>query len=131
MPRLRNETRDMEFRDLRDEAGDGTHQEKAQQLSNFRGTAQYCQHEGCRDSRGRPKKQFGRRVDLKRHDKSIHTKVFFDCPKMRCSRKRTGWLLPVSHKNFTALAAMPMPAAATAAGSTMGASCSKANADGE
>lgn len=36
MPRLRNETRDMEFRDLRDEAGDGTHQEKTQQLSNFR-----------------------------------------------------------------------------------------------
>lgn len=82
MPRLRNETRDMQFHDLRDEAGDGTHQEKAQQLSNFRDTARYCQHEDCRDSGGRPKKQFGRRADLKRHNKSIHMKVFFDCPKM-------------------------------------------------
>jgi hypothetical protein len=91
MPRLRNKTRDMEFRDLRDEAGDGTHQKEAQQLSNFRDTAQYCQHEDCRDWSGRPKKQFGRRADLKRHDKSIHTNVFFDCPRMRCSRKGTGW----------------------------------------
>jgi hypothetical protein len=48
---------------------------------------QYCLHQDCLDSNGRPIRHFTRKADVARHHKSTYERTFMDCPKHNCRRK--------------------------------------------